>query len=167
MPNYKGNFNNAMTGHVDLGSDPDKQFQNRGGLDNAADIRDLLSGLVAAGKTGLQPSDRAAVYAHLSTLLGKEQSQKLINHVLVFNERPDVVGKNTDQLLTQFYDMGSRDDSVNKIIQSTKNLGQGVVSGSYQSSNIMDTKNSGMDVLAGIKEDKNNVAKVKSLSGGL
>lgn len=158
-----------MTGHLNSeeGGDASKYFSKRTSLDDTADVRDLLSAVVGAGKNGLAQDDQAAIFSRLRVLLGQSTADKLINHAFIFNQRNDVMGKTPEQRITQFYDMGSRDQELNSIISKTKQFAQGPVAGSRETSEFLNSKLQGKDALAGTVENKDNIAKAKNISGGL
>lgn len=155
-----------MTGNIDLGQNNNPgYFNTHTPLDAKADVRDLVSALVAGGKVGISGDDRAAVYSRLQVLLGKDQATKLVNHINIFNQRSDVGGKNGDQLLTQFYDMGSNDPSVNKIITDSRNLGHGVIGAANDSHDTINQKVQGNYALNALPVTAGNVQKVADVSG--
>lgn len=162
MADYSKNFENAMSGHAGIDI-PVKS--SRSNLDDMADVRDLLSALVGAGKGGLRADDQSAVYSRLAAILGKPTASKLITQVHIFNERPDTVMKNAEQRITQFYDTGSRDPELDTLIKKTKTLGQGPLAGANQSVNDLTKKvYQGVDVKGSVA---NTTKQDEQLSGGL
>ena len=122
MPDKKGrydaNFKNAIAGQVDMnvGSGPYTK------IDANADVRDLVTSLVMGQKAGITPTYRKEIYDHLTSILGKDTTNKLVDHVNIFNTRNDLAGKNYDQVVSQFYNLGSKDPTVDKILQSSRNI---------------------------------------------
>ena len=164
MSDYSKNFETLMTGHTG-GASPEGSFPKRTSLDDTLDVRDLVSAIVGAGKGGLHPTDQQAVYSRLGVILGKPTAQKLINQALVFNERTDVLNKNAEQRINQFYESGSSDPEVNQIIQKAKNIEHGPISGARDTPNDLTNK-----VIAGASTSpviakNNNVADLQKSSG--
>jgi hypothetical protein len=167
MPDYTKNLSAGITGHTGPEYTP-KVNTSRSNLDDMADVRDLLSAIVGAGKSGLKPEDQSAVYARLGVLLGKPTANKLINQALIFNQRPDAMGKTAEQRITQFYDTGSRDPELNTIISKTKSLGEGPVSGANQSVNDLTKKISkGEAVKGAVSQNQSATDQLDKLSGSL
>lgn len=140
------NFTDAVLGHIsDLekkesgGTDDDVKkldIHNRSGLDDNIEVRDLLTGLV--GKwNDLKSDDRSPYIVKLGQLIGKPTAQKLINSIFIFNDRDDVKGKNAEQRVGQFYDLGNEDKDVNNVIARSRSLGYGVQEGLRTSPDIL------------------------------
>lgn len=99
-------------------------------LDDSADIRDILANMVGGGHTDLSNDSIKSDYLRLQTLLGGPAAQKMMDHIFIFNQRPDVQKKNAEQRLQQFYSMGStQHEDINKILQGAKQIGYGPVVG--------------------------------------
>jgi hypothetical protein len=96
------------------------------------DLRDALS-LLAIKGNALNPDDKAALYSNLTTTLGKDKAQKLLNHAYIFNSRPDMQRLTPEEKLRSFYAIGSNDPDVMEVIGRTKNLGYGVLPGFRES----------------------------------
>jgi hypothetical protein len=160
MPDYTQNMQNAISGHTDPAPHKIKSQSN---ADDDADVRDMLSILVGAGKGGLKPDDQAAVISRLQTILGKDKANKLINHAAIFNERTDVKAKTAQQRISQFYDMGSRDPDVNTLINKTKQLAQGPIAGTKQSvESLMQNIDAGKTLKPAIDSTNNNISQVQN-----
>ncbi|SRR6266540_367749 len=94
-------------------------------IDRDMDLRDRLMELVGKGNV-LSPDVKAAIYGDLTTMVGKDQAQKLMNHAYIFNARPDVQKLPLEDKLNAFYSIGSNDPYVHDVITKTKALGYGV-----------------------------------------
>jgi len=97
-------------------------------LDTGFDLRDRLAELAIKGNA-LKPDDKSAIYSNLTSILGKDKAQKVMNHAYIFNNRPEVQGLSPEEKLKSFYTIGSNDPDVQEIIGRTKNLGYGAVPG--------------------------------------
>jgi hypothetical protein len=101
-------------------------------LDLDFDLRDRLSELVTKGNS-LSADDKAAIYGNLSTMLGKEKAQKIMNHAYIFNTRPEIQKLPLEDRLKSFYTIGSNDPEVLEVMGRTKRLGYGVAPGYRES----------------------------------
>src|SRR5450432_1787948 len=166
MPDYTKNMEAMLSGHTGDVTAP-HAVRTPGKLEQSADVRDMLSILVGAGKGGLKPDDQAAVISQLKATLGAPTANKLINHVAVFNERSDVGAKTAQQRVGQFYDMGSRDPEVDAIIKQTSQLAQGPIAGMGQTADVtLKALNAGQNPKLANAPNSGNVAQVQSASGG-
>ena len=104
--------------------------------DDTADVRDILSGLVAKGNN-LHPDDKAAMLGRLNVLVGGDKARKIMDHVYIFNSRPDMLKAGQEDKLRAFYSMGSQDPDVNAVIAKSKQLGYGPVAGFNTSSSTL------------------------------
>jgi hypothetical protein len=109
---------------------------SKGKIDQEFDVRDRLAELVGKGNA-LSPDEKAAIYGDLTSLLGKERAQKVLNHAFIFNSRPDVQRLPLEQKLQSFYAIGSNDPEVDSLIKKSKTLGYGAVPGFRQSSSAI------------------------------
>lgn len=89
------------------------------------DLRDRLMELVGKGNI-LTPDEKAGIYGDLTTMIGQDKAQKLMNHAYIFNTRGDVQGLKPEDKLNAFYSIGSNDPYVQDVISKTKGLGYGV-----------------------------------------
>lgn len=112
-------------------------------LDDTADVRDILSGLVGKGMTGLNDDDSRNGYNRLQSLVGPQQAQKLMNHMFVFNSRPDLKGAAPEARINSFYQTPSSDPEVSGTLNKVKSFGYGVLPGFRQSSSQLNQGLSG------------------------
>lgn len=141
---FESNWKTAMMGHtgydkVPGGEEPDApapHFQTRRTqLDDNAEVRDILSTIVGGKYKSFANKDVTAGFTRLAAIIGPEKAQKLATHAFVFNNRQDVGQKSSEERLQSFFDMGSKDADVDKILTTTKNFATGVVSGYRDSRN--------------------------------
>lgn len=164
---YDKNLRNLIAGHIRSEEGGDVTVKNasvhpKTVLDERADIRDILSGVVGNGFTNFSNPDSQHNFAVLSSIVGKQTAQQLMTHAFIFNQRPDVQGKSVDQRVSQFYDMGSSNPDLNNILQASRNLGQGAVPGLYQSNDILNKQATGRDNANLLNTDISQVTKLKS-----
>lgn len=112
-------------------------------LDDTADVRDILSGLVGKGMTGLNDDDSRNGYNRLQQLVGPQQANKLMNHMFVFNSRPDLKGAAPEARIKTFYDTPTSDPDVSSTLGKVKSFGYGVLPGFRQSSSQLNQGLSG------------------------
>lgn len=92
--------------------------------DRAFDIQDRLMELVGKGNV-LSPDDKASIYGGLQTAVGTDKARKIMDHIYLFNSRPDVQKLPLEQKINAFYSIGSNDPDVQSYINQTKALGYG------------------------------------------
>lgn len=131
MANYDENMKVLLGGHLNLFDDKiNSQKANlpaRTPNDNTADIRDILTSIVGNSYKGLTDQNIKSQYARLTNLVGLTQAQKLIDHTLIFNQRPENIKSSIEQRVQNFYNAGSQDRALNDIIKSAGGLGYGPV----------------------------------------
>lgn len=139
-----GNFLHSRAGEIDGGpvtpavpGIPSGAAQIAPGktpLDTTADIRDSINALVGSGltKRGVN-RDVDAEAARIMTLLGREQGQKLLTHIALFN---GTASGNPTQRLTRFYDVNSSHPGTQEILQKVKSFGTGPITGFKESTNV-------------------------------
>lgn len=139
MANYDSNFQTMMGGHL-FGDDSrikvSTQNRSRVPADDTADIRDILTDVVGNSYKGLTDDNIKAQYARLSNLVGVTQAQKLLDHALIYNQNPVNVKLPLEQRVQGFYSAGSKDQSLNTIIQNAGKLGYGPVASLNNSANV-------------------------------
>lgn len=135
-------------------------------LDDTADVRDILSGLVGKGMTGLNDDDSRNSYTKLQGLVGPQQAQKLMNHMFVFNSRPDLKGAAPEARIKTFYDSPSSDPDVSGTLGKVKSFGYGVLPGFRQSSSQLNQGLSGQSSpeVAVVAPDAQRAVKLKIAS---
>ena len=154
MP-FNQNFFNDVMGHVNAsdeniggGGEVEKKAANipsRDKITDNVDVRDLITGLVGGGYTDFTNPDVRHNFARLTDLLGRDQAEKMMIHIFQFNKRPEIKSSNAEYRVSNFYDVGSNNDTVNKIIQTSKNLGTGPLPGRRTSPDILNKQASGRD----------------------
>lgn len=112
-------------------------------FDTTADVRDILSGLVGKGMTGLNDDDSRNGYSRLQQLVGPQQARKLMTHAFIFNSRPDLKNAPVEARIKQFYDSPSADADVNGALGKVKSFGYGVLPGFRDSSSQLNQQLSG------------------------
>jgi hypothetical protein len=112
-------------------------------LDNTADVRDILTGLVGKGYTTMGDDNIKSGYNRLQSLLGPQQASKLMNHMFMFNSRPDLKNTPVESRIKQFYDTPSADVDVTGTLGKVKSFGYGVVPGFRDSSSQLNQQLSG------------------------
>ncbi len=103
-------------------------------LDTTADLRDSINALVGSGltKRGVN-KDVDAEAARIMTLLGREQGQKLLTHIALFN---GTASGNPTQRLTRFYDINSSHPGTQELLQKVKSFATGPITGFRESTNV-------------------------------
>ena len=115
---------------------PNSSAKN-GPAGDKVDVADILSNFVSRGDKNLTGDQARKDYSFLIGKVGAPTAQKLINHVLIFNQRPDMQKQPFAQKLNSFYSMGSNDKDVDNILKTQ--LGAGPVALANSSPEI-DTK---------------------------
>ena len=115
----------------------------RTSLDNTADVRDILSGLVGKGYTTMGDQTIKSNYNRLQALLGPAQAHKLMTHMFIFNSRPDMKNAPIETRIKQFYDSPSADPDVNGALGKIKTFGYGVLPGFRDSNNQLNQELAG------------------------
>lgn len=128
-------------------------------IDRDLDLRDRLMELVGKGNI-LNPDDKAAIYGNLTTLVGKDQAQKLMNHAYIFNTRQDVQGLKPEDKLNAFYRIGSNDPYVQDVISRTKTLGYGIGPGFRTSTSQLNQQLAGRTPATAITEPTEQQRKI-------
>jgi len=103
--------------------------RSTGQIPDQLDVRDVLSSFIGTGAKDFSDKQRLKDFHYVSGILGAPTAQKLLNHVFMFNNRADLAGKSPEERVQSFYDMGSKDPEVNKLLQSYKGVAQGPVIG--------------------------------------
>lgn len=119
------------------GEEPIKQVATKGRqgqYDQAADARDSLANLIGFGSKTMNDDVRAN-YSKLITIYGQELADKLMNHVFVFNNRPDIQKSGPEDRINSFYATGSRDKQLSDIFTKLKSFGKGPIAGMNESIN--------------------------------
>lgn len=154
-----------MNGHIAIptggGAKPSNKTETK--IDDDADVRDILTGLVAKGK-GLPTEDLSAYAMRLAAILGRPTAQKIVNHILVFNQRGDVQNKSAEQRVEQFYNMGSMDKDIDAVMAKSKSLGYGVQVGLRESPDILNMEASGRKPFKDDKISRQDADKVKAFA---
>jgi hypothetical protein len=99
------------------------------------DVRDRISELVGKGNA-LLPDDKMAIYSNLTSILGKDKAQKVMEQAYLFNSRPEVQKLPLEEKIKSFYTVGSNDPGIQEVIQKSKSLGYGPIQGMRSSHSI-------------------------------
>jgi len=97
--------------------------------EDSVNIRDILSAFVGKGYTNLQDEDARKMFTYLRAHLGADTAGKLLSHLSIYNQRPDMLKQNADKRIQSLYDIGSKDPVVDNILQQTKQVAQGPMGG--------------------------------------
>lgn len=106
--------------------------KNRTSIDDTADVRDILSGLVGKGTSTLADETTRADYARLQQLLGPQKAMKVMTQVFLHNGRN--VDTPMEKRIQDFYDIGSNEPEVAEVLKTSKTLGYGILPGFRDSS---------------------------------
>jgi hypothetical protein len=101
--------------------------------EHGLDVRDAISAFVGKRFIGTQDQDARALYSMLRARLGGDTASKLLTHLSLFNQRPDMLQATPEQRVQAFYDIGSNDPELNTLISRSKMMGQGPISGMAES----------------------------------
>src|SRR5574342_19862 len=99
---------------------------NRSSLDTSIEARDIISGLVGKGYTQNAPETNDA-FQRLSIIYGKPKAQKLMEQMFIYNQNPETQRLPIEEKISRFYEKGSLNPEVNKILSENKGLGYGVL----------------------------------------
>lgn len=117
------------------GDDPEAFIPpSKGPLDEIADFRDYLTNLVGRGSKTLDPEMKNN-YSALVAMYGKPMADRIMNHVFVFNNRPEIQNASPEQRLDAFYAIGSRDKDLQALFNKARNFSYGYKAGLNQSRN--------------------------------
>ncbi len=114
-----------------------KFFQNNGMAGDKVDVADILSNFVGRGDKDLSGDQAKKDYHFLIAKMGAPMAQKVVGHVLSFNQRPDMQKQPFDAKLNSLYSIGSSDKDVDNILKT--HLGAGPIALANSSPEI-DTK---------------------------
>lgn len=124
--------------------------QGRTPLDDTADVRDAIAGLVGRRHTTLGDVDAQNQFMRLKKLVGDEQAKKVMNHIFVFNSRPELKAMPVEGRIKTFYDTPAADEDTGGLINKVKAFGYGVIPGfresNQQANQILANRN---DLLSG------------------
>lgn len=115
---------------------------NRGALDKDFDVRDYLSSLVAAGNQ-IGGRDKAATFGELAKVIGQDNAAKMMDHIYIFNQNPDIQKMSADDRLRAFYNFRSSNPEIEKVVSRSRALGYGVVPGFRESVNALNQQLTG------------------------
>lgn len=125
-------------------------FQNNGMAGDKVDVADILSNFVGRGDKDLSGDQAKKDYHFLIGKMGAPMAQKMVSHVLAFNQRPDMQKQPFASKLNSLYSIGSNDKDVDKVLKTQ--LGAGPVALANSSPEIDTRLASGngnpMDVLS-------------------
>lgn len=139
MPDYIG------------GGDPDTPKSPKGALSSnsgyfpassqgadarSLDVRDIIASFINRGDKNLKNEEARKGFAYLSANLGSDQAHKLMNHLIIFNQRPDQQQKPFESRLQSLYDIGSGDKDTDALLKKIAGMGTGPVAGAKNSANL-------------------------------
>lgn len=141
MPDYTSNFAALLTGHLGLpsegGGNAGQQQSNytHGYYDDLFHARDIVTNFIGKGYKNFSDDQSRKDFAYLKNLVGDDTANKLMNSVFVFNSSDSSKGKSWQDKINSFYSTGSKDSSIQSMMTTFSNLGQGPIAGANQSSN--------------------------------
>lgn len=111
-------------------------IRKTGPLDDKFDVRDILANFVSRGDKDLSGDQAKKDYHYMSSTLGEPMARKMLNHVLIFNQRPDQQNQSFEKKLSSLYTIGSNDKDVDGILKKTNMLDKGAIAGARESGNV-------------------------------
>lgn len=103
-------------------------------LDTTADIRDSIAALVGSGLTKRGVNKEIDSHAaRILALLPRNEAQKLLTHIQVFNSN---ASGNPTQRLQRFYDINSSNPDTQALLQKVKAFGTGPITGLRESTDV-------------------------------
>ena len=115
--------------------DPKFFKRSGGGTDQQMNARDIIANFVARRDKNLSHPDAKADYNDLVGQIGAPAAQKVLAHLSIFNQRPELANLPFDQRLSRLYTIGSNDKDVDAMLKQYGTLGQGPVAAAYDSPN--------------------------------
>lgn len=113
-----------------------KYTPGRTQLDDTADLRDLITGMVGKGYTDLSTDDAKSNYSRLRSLVGDATANKLMTHVFIQNQRPGAANLPVEAKIKEFYEIPSADTDISNVLGKVKTFGYGVLPGFRESSSF-------------------------------
>jgi hypothetical protein len=114
-----------------------KYFHRSGGdTDTQFNVRDVIANFVARKDKNLSHPDAKSDYNYLVNQLGAPGAQKVMAHLSIFNQRPEIQNLPFEQRLSRLYTIGSNDKDVDGMLKQYAALGQGPVAAAYDSPNV-------------------------------
>lgn len=123
------------------------------------DLQDRIMELISTNNQ-LKPDDKKAIYSSLQTTLGPEKANKLMNHVYIFNTRPDMQKMPLEDKIKAFYQLGSNDPDIQGYIDKTKSLGYGPQSQFRGSISAINSELSGRNPVVQVVQPSENQKKI-------
>lgn len=100
------------------------------------DMRDMIANFINRQDKDLTQDQARKDFKYMASHLGEPAARKILNHVLIFNQRPDIKNLPFERRLASLYDIGSNDKDVDAFLKKTNMLEQGPIPGARSSSNI-------------------------------
>lgn len=104
-------------------------------VDEKADLIDSLGFLVAGNYTSLSDDDAKGTFARLAGKYGRDKAQRLVNEAVLFNQNPSFKKMGAQQKVQKFFELGSKDQDVNTLLQGVKNFGSNQSAGGFFANN--------------------------------
>lgn len=92
-------------------------------------VRDIMSAFAGQGYKGTQNDDARSMYSYLRGIVGPDTAQKLLLHLSIHNQRPDMANASPEKRIQSLYEIGSRDPEVNDLLGRAKMVAQGPMAG--------------------------------------
>lgn len=96
--------------------------RSKGKIPDKMDVRDVLSSFVGSGTKDFSDPERLKDFHYISEIIGQGEAHKLLTQAFLFNNREDMQGKSPQERVQAFYDIGSNDPELDKMIKTYKNV---------------------------------------------
>lgn len=100
------------------------------------DVRDVIAGFVGRKDKDLTNDQARKDFSFLTAQLGQDMARKVLNHIIIFNNRPGDPNAPFEKRLQSLYDIGSNDKDVDALLKRTAMLEQGPIAGARTSANV-------------------------------
>lgn len=153
----------VKSGDPKKGTVEEKSFisQGRTPLDDTADVRDILSGIVGGGYTGLSDDTARAKYTRLQALVGPDKAQKLMTHMFIFNQNPATQKLPVEARIKSFYDNPAGDADVSGVLGKVKSFGYGVLPGFRESTSFSNSQLAGQVPMTAVVTPEQKAVKLR------
>jgi len=111
----------------------DPQSGGNGTLYDLAEVRDSVLAMVTSGMTNLTDKSSRDQYIFLKGQLGMDKARKIVDDVILFNQRKELVGKKPEDRAALFLDQGKKDNMLAGLYKDIKGFGYGIREGTLTS----------------------------------
>jgi len=105
--------------------------------EDSLNVRDAISAFVGKRYIGTADDNARALYSYLRMKLGGDTAFKLLKHISIFNQRPDMLKVSPEQRVQSFYDIGSNDPELNTLINRSSMVAHGPMAGLNDSPQVL------------------------------